>query len=250
MRVEQVADGVHRSSDGIFNWYLLEEGGELTIVDTGWPRSWPEVSRAVQSVGRQLQDVRAVLLTHGHADHMGAAEDARRNLSVPVRAHHREVPRLQGHKRGGSSWALVPRLVPHLWRPSAFAFVLHAARHGFLTPKWLSEVVPLDQDGQLEVPGSPRAISTPGHTEGHASYHVPGAGVLLAGDELATLDPLTRATGPRLLPPALNDSHDQTRASLDRFEGVDADLLLPGHGEPWRGELSRAVARARETETG
>lgn len=164
MATEQVADGVHRSSDGIVNWYLLEEDGELTIVDTGWPRSWPDVGRAVQSIGRRLEDVRSVVLTHGHADHMGAAEEARRNLSVPVRAHHMEIPRLKGQKRGGSSWALVPRLLPQLWRPSAFAFVLHAARHG--------------------------------------------------------------------------------------FTGVDAGILLPGHGEPWRGELSQAVALAREADTG
>jgi glyoxylase-like metal-dependent hydrolase (beta-lactamase superfamily II) len=250
MATEQVADGVHRSSDGIVNWYLLEEDGELTIVDTGWPRSWPDVGRAVQSIGRRLEDVRAVALTHGHGDHMGSAEEARSNLSVPVRAHHLEIPRLKGQRRGGSSWALVPRLLPQMWRPSAFAFVLHAARHGFLTPKWLTDVVAFEPDGVLDVPGKPRAIFTPGHTEGHTSYHVPAAGVLLAGDELVTLDPVTRATGPRLIHPAVNDDHDQARASLDQFAGVDAGILLPGHGEPWRGALSQAVALAREADTG
>jgi len=249
MNTEQVGDGVYRSGDGVVNWYLLEEGGELTIVDTGWPRNWPAIARSVQSVGRRLEEVRAVLLTHGHADHMGAAEKARRSLSVPVRAHHREVPRLEGRKRGGSSWALVPKLLPHPWRPSAFAFVLHAARQGFLTPNWLTEVVPVDPAGALDVPGRPRAIFTPGHTEGHTSYHAPDAGVLFAGDALVTLDPLTRATGPRLIPPVLNDNHDEARSSLEQFAGVDAGILLPGHGDPWHGELSQAVALAKEANT-
>lgn len=48
--------------------------------------------------------------------------------------HADEVERIRGKRRGGSSFALVPSLLPQLWRPVSLRFVLHATAHGFLTP--------------------------------------------------------------------------------------------------------------------
>ncbi len=248
MRHWPVAEGVHRFGDGIVNWYLVDDGGALTMIDTAWPRSWPEIERAVQSIGRRVEDIQAILLTHGHADHAGAAEDAHRATGLAVRAHRQEVPRLEGHKKGGSSWALVPRLAPHLWRPSAFGFVVHAVRRGFLTPRWVTAVLPFEDGERLDVPGHPTVLFTPGHTEGHTSFHLAARGALFAGDELVTMDPLTRQRGPRLMPAAVNDDQNQARTSLDRLVGIDAGILLPGHGDPWNGTPDEAVARARQAD--
>ena len=243
-QIEQVAAGVHRFADGAVNWYLLEEGGELTLVDAGWRDSWPRIEQAVQAIGRQLSDLRTVLLTHGHPDHLGAAERVRR-AGVPVRARAPEVDRARGKARGASPFALVPKLLPHLRRPTTLAFVVHATRHGFMTPRWLTDVTPFDGDEVLNVPGRPRAIATPGHTEGHTSYHLADAGVLLCGDAMATRNVLTGDLGPRLLPDALNTDTARARESLAALEALDADLLLPGHGEPWRGSAAEAVRQAR-----
>jgi glyoxylase-like metal-dependent hydrolase (beta-lactamase superfamily II) len=242
---QQVAPGVHRVADGIVNWYLIGDETGVALVDTGWPRSWPKVQQAVRELGRSLQDVRAVLLTHGHGDHLGAAEKVRQ-AGVPVWAHRDEVARVQGKAKGSSSFALVPGLLPHLWRPRALGFVLHASAHGFMTPKWVKEVIPLDESSLLDLPGRPRAVATPGHTEGHTSYHLPELGVLLAGDALVTLDVLSRQRGPRLMPDPVQRDPDLAKTSLAALEPVEASTLLPGHGEPWQGSMADAVGRARK----
>lgn len=247
--LEPVARGVHRWADGIVNWYLVEDGGELLLVDSGWPDSWSRVVAAVEHLGRRPGDLRSVLLTHGHGDHLGAAERLRREWGTPVRAHEQEVDRVRGKERGGSSFALVPHLLPQLWRPSAFGFVLHATRHGFLTPSWVQRVEPFRDGDVLDLPGRPRAVATPGHTRGHASFLLEDRGVLFGGDALVTLDVLTRERGPRLMPPAVNDDPGAARASLAQLGPLPSELLLPGHGDPWQGTPAEAVALAQAVET-
>lgn len=94
----------------------------------------------------------------------------------------------------------------------------------------------------------PRAVFVPGHTEGHTAFHLGDRGILFSGDELITKDPLSRRRGPQLAPSSLNDDHDLARASLTALEGLDASLVLPGHGEPWSGTPAAAVAGAREAD--
>jgi glyoxylase-like metal-dependent hydrolase (beta-lactamase superfamily II) len=98
----------------------------------------------------------------------------------------------------------------------------------------------------LDVPGKPRAVHTPGHTDGHCALLFESRGALFVGDELCTWNPLTGTRGPRLMPKVFDVSYAQCVESLARIEPLDAALILPGHGDPWSGTPADAVARARE----
>lgn len=78
-----VADGVVRLGTELVNWYLVEDGGRVTIVDAGAPKYRPQLDRGLALLGRRPADVAAVLLTSGHADRIGFAEPVRRELGVP-----------------------------------------------------------------------------------------------------------------------------------------------------------------------
>jgi glyoxylase-like metal-dependent hydrolase (beta-lactamase superfamily II) len=80
----EVAEGVHRLTQGVVNFYLVEAGGKLTLVDAGAPGDWDAFARAVGSLGRTLDDLDAVVLTHAHSDHTGYASRARRRSPARV----------------------------------------------------------------------------------------------------------------------------------------------------------------------
>jgi len=151
-----------------------------------------------------------------------------------VYAHRAELARATGEAKGASPFALVPSLVPTLWRPSALGFVLHAIAHGFMTPTWVTDLTTFDTGEQLDVPGRLRVIATPGHTEGHVCLLLEDQGILFTGDALVSYDVLTHAHGVRLMPDALNGDPARTRQSLPTLAKVDAGTLLFGHGAPLR----------------
>ena len=102
---------------------------------------------------------------------------------------------------------------------------------------------------ELDVPGRPRAIHTPGHSPGHCVLHVPAEGAAFTGDALCGWNTVTGAPGPTLPPPEFSNSMARARDSLARIELIDAQVLYYGHGDPWRGGAAAAVAEARTRDT-
>jgi glyoxylase-like metal-dependent hydrolase (beta-lactamase superfamily II) len=231
----EVADGVHRFGTRMVNWYLIDRGGRLTLVDAGMRGYRPQLDDALRSLGRKLDDVEAVVLTHAHADHIGFAHQVRASSDASVWVHERDA--VPGLRR-------FPPLRLYL-RPTAWPLLVHGLRNGLLATPDAAQVRTYTDGELLEVPGRPRARHLPGHTRGHCALHLPEASVVFSGDALVTFDPYRRRRGPRLLIKGVNEDNDQARASLDELSELNARLLLPGHGEPWRDGVAAAVAEAR-----
>jgi glyoxylase-like metal-dependent hydrolase (beta-lactamase superfamily II) len=236
-----VAEGVHRIEDAFTNWYLIEDGGRLTIVDAGVPASWASLHRALGELGRTPSDIEAVVLTHAHYDHVGFAERARQQLGVPVYVHENDAP-LARHPLQ-YTWERSPlRYVAT--HPRALPIVAALARARAFFPSAVRQVTRFS-NGTLPVPGSPRVVPTPGHTLGHVSLHLPDRDAVIAGDAIVMLDPYMAEPGPRPVCRAATADPERALASLDALAATGAGTVLTGHGPVWTDGAENAAEMAR-----
>ena len=98
--VIEVAKGVHRLTNGVANFYLIEESGKLVLVDAGAPKDWALFTQAALGAGKVAGDLDAVLLTHAHTDHTGFAEQARATTGARVWIHEQDVQMARTGKVG------------------------------------------------------------------------------------------------------------------------------------------------------
>lgn len=235
-------EGVHRIADSYVNWYLIEADDGITIVDAGVPRSWQSLRDAVSRIGRSLSDIRALVLTHAHFDHVGFAERARKELGIPVYVHDNDVPLTRHPWRYDRSRARTAYIAT---QPTALPIVASFVRTRAFWPRPISEVRRFGE-GELPVPGRPRVVFAPGHTHGHCALYLPERDVLIAGDAVVTLDPYTGRTGPRLVARAATVDVERNLTCLDALAGTGAGTVLCGHGDPWISGIEAAVALARQ----
>src|SRR5215218_5194582 len=217
----QVADGVYRLTPGVCNFYLIEEGGKLVLVDAGAPRDWDLLVRTLTTLGRGLQDLEAVLLTHAHSDHTGFAERARSSAEVPVWIHQADAAVARGAKPANNDG----KARSYLLRVEFYRTLVSLTRRGATKLIPIREVSTFAEGEPLEVPGRRR--------------------VLLTGDVLVTRNPLTGRVGPQIMPSGLNRDTPQALRSLEVLDSIPADVLLPGHGEPWTEGAAEAARLAR-----
>jgi glyoxylase-like metal-dependent hydrolase (beta-lactamase superfamily II) len=235
----KIAEGLYRVGSDIVNSYLVVGEDGVTIIDAGLPRYWNLLNSELSRIGKTLDDVRALILTHGDTDHIGFAARLSREKGIPAYLHPADADRARLEvKKPRSGWGPVKAgpLAGFLW---------YSVREGGLRIRPVGQLRPVEDGQVLDVPGSPRIIHVPGHTPGSIAVHVPAADALFIGDTMTTRNVLTGVTGPKPAPFTLDPA--QAVASLDRVSDVDATWVLPGHGPAWDGGVGEAVRLIRES---
>jgi len=235
----EVAPRIRRVGAELISSYIVDDGAELSLVDAGGPGDWQALLGELAAMGRTIGDVRAVLLTHAHEDHLGYAERARQ-AGIQPHVHENDAALARGEEKAKRSMVGPYRPVPLI------AFLVEYARRGLLRVPRIGEVTTFGDGATLDVPGAPRVVHVPGHTHGSAALHFPGHDALFSGDAINTYAVTSGRTGPQLSP--FNRDRAQALESVGRLRDVEATYLLPGHGAVWSQGVPAALAGVRAAE--
>lgn len=242
MLKKNVADGVHCVEDSYVNWFIVEDDDGLTIIDAGLPTSWASLQQALGDLGKQLDDIQALVLTHGHFDHLGFAEQLRSEVGVPIYIHDNDVPLTRHPRQYGRARPLTWYLVTQF---KAMPMVASFVKNRAWWPKPIKEVHRI-RDAKLPVPGVPRVLFTPGHTLGHCAFHLPERDTVIAGDAVVTLNPYRGTRTPQIISGAATVDPERALESLGVIAETGARTVLMGHGSAWTDGAERLTELARQ----
>jgi glyoxylase-like metal-dependent hydrolase (beta-lactamase superfamily II) len=242
MTPTQVVPGVWRAGTRYVNWYAVDAGAAgVTLVDAGLPGYKRDLDKSLAAIGKSRSDVKAVVLTHGHIDHTGMAAALAAGGST-IHLHPADAPLAAAPKTATSDRSSL-RYLPY---PASWMFVTHALSQQVTKPDPMPASTPLVDGAVADAPGRPKVTHVPGHTDGSCVLEFLEHGVVFLGDLLCTVSPVTwRPADPQLQTRGSNKSSDLAMQSLARLDGIEAAMVLPGHGLPWPDGVEAAVESAR-----
>lgn len=226
----EIIPGIYHVPESSVGIFLIAEPDQLTLVDTGFATDTEPVARLIAAVGRQPSDVRRIILTHRHPDHIGGAAALKKLTGAQVYAPEPDARAIADDP--SQSFPVAP--IGTLMR-------LFAGKK--LTPPPCQVDVILKHNDELPIMGGLRVIGTPGHTKGHISLFHPTRRILLAGDAVTTFGGRVRGS----LPFLCDDYRQHCRTIRDLLAPLEIDAVLAGHGKPIReGAAPHFAALARK----
>jgi glyoxylase-like metal-dependent hydrolase (beta-lactamase superfamily II) len=213
MPAKQIGPGLFEVSLGVVNMFLLESDDGLTLVDTGYPNSTDRILAAVTEMGKQPADIRHIIITHAHPDHIGSLAPLKRATGARTYIHPLDAP-IARSGTGFRPMAPAPGLLTRL------LFRLFMRTPPILEPTTIDHEI---ADGEvLPIAGGLKAIHTPGHCAGHLAFLWPRGRALLAGDACANMPSLGWSIG--------YEDIQVGRRSLERLAELDFESASFGHG--------------------
>jgi glyoxylase-like metal-dependent hydrolase (beta-lactamase superfamily II) len=230
--------------------YLLRDSdGRIHVIDPGWDseENWESLLQALGQLGHEAADIRSIVATHLHPDHLGLADRVRRESGAPVILHEAEQAALGAEvartaaQSEDSSDAALRELTNQLdaWGVPADrrAGIDHVTASAPLTAAMAADVV-VASDQRLDIPGFElRTMWTPGHTPGHLCLRDDARSLLFTGDHLLP----TIFSGLGLGGPTVSSPIADYLAGLERVSALVDHEVLPGHGYRFLGVADRAA---------
>jgi glyoxylase-like metal-dependent hydrolase (beta-lactamase superfamily II) len=250
--VERIRDGVWSVSipfgagipDSTLTYVLDAGDGSLAVIDPGWgtEESLDVLADALRSVGRSLDDVDLVLVTHWHVDHLGAATALRDRSGARIAMHPAEVAHLHAWDAERAlddadvrAWGLPDGLVA-----GVIATWGSGRRPPIPDPASFSVDLELQHGDELVVgQRTLRVVHTPGHTPGHVCFaetRSDADGLLFTGDHVLPRINSGLGLGGRVSTNPLEDY----LASLRLLDGYGDLEACPGHEYRFRDVVARA----------
>lgn len=225
----ELLPGVHRISGTVSNAYLLIDAhDEITVIDVGLGAFERTILHYLRTIGQRPENIRRIILTHRHLDHIGGAAALRTISQAGVWAHPLDVPYIEGRERDPLPSGVLGMLIGTA-----------------LTAFFRAKPCPVDEelvDGQnidVGTLGPLQIIHTPGHTHGHCALLLPSRSLFILGDAL------NNARGSPQVPfNAVNDDPQQARNTAIAMADMSVDNLVFGHGKPILGAGRQALRAA------
>ncbi len=209
-------------------------GGEWVLIDAGLPGTAGMIARSAEARFGDRAPM-AVVLTHGHIDHVGALQSLAERWSAPIYAHPLEVPYLNGT-------SAYPKPDPHVGGGAMSLLAPLFPRGPIDVGTWLQA---LPDDGSVPfIPGW-RWIATPGHSVGHVSLWREADRSLIAGDAFITTAQesayAVAVQAPELHGPPMYFTADwrQAAVSVRTLAALEPETVVTGHGQAMRGPAMR-----------
>jgi glyoxylase-like metal-dependent hydrolase (beta-lactamase superfamily II) len=210
--------GQHKG--GRVHAFLLDDGGELTLVDTLFDTDGAKILGQIEAIGRKPEDLKHIVITHGHRSHVGGMAALHAATGAPVYSHEWEADILSGD-REAQRISMLPHKPYRTWFPIQFGL---ATGQGRQPPCEVEHFIAGgDQVGPLHV------IDASGHSPGHLAFLWPEQNLLIAGDTVCTWPSFDAGW------PALNLNLRKHHQALRRLAETEADILGVGHGSPIQG---------------
>ncbi|MGN7797497.1 MBL fold metallo-hydrolase [Leifsonia sp. 22587] len=225
----RVAPGILFVEGPLSNWTVFHGAGAVELVDCGYPADLPLVEESIRLAGADPADLRRILITHGHSDHLGASARLAAERGVVVAASPAELPNV---RRDVTEQVTVADLLPSIFKRGTVRWTVAAVRAGGLGDVGVRDAVALEGESILLSTGHElQLVPAPGHTTGSVCFFEPESQSLLSGDAVVSGHPLLRESGElQQLPGFFQHDADEAARSARRLVLCDAARILPGHG--------------------